>query len=195
MSSEQAPRATHLVIIGQYAGFVTRLIAWLVDYAIISLVLAGLAALAGFFLQLDAINNLLGTNALAQVILTVLAIAVAISFLFLYVIGFWMLAGQTPGKRFMGVRIMRTNGERLHFKSAIVRLLGYLVSSFLFLGYLWVLYDNRRQAWHDKLAGTVVVYSWPEEGSANTLVGKKVSGFRARRQERKQAEELKQQQA
>ena len=157
MSSEQPPSDTQIVILGQYAGFVTRLIAWLVDYLIVAAVIGVLAILARFFLQFDGINDLLGTSQVARVIMLGIAYAVAISFLLLYYLGFWMLAGQTPGKWLMGVRIVRTDGERLLFRSALVRLLGYLLSFFLFLGYLWVLYDNRRQAWHDKLAGTVVV--------------------------------------
>ena len=163
MSSEQPPSDTQIVILGQYAGFVTRLIAWLVDYLIVAAVIGVLAILARFFLQFDGINDLLGTSQVARVIMLGIAYAVAISFLLLYYLGFWMLAGQTPGKWLMGVRIVRTDGERLLFRSALVRLLGYLLSFFLFLGYLWVLYDNRRQAWHDKLARTLVVYRGRDE--------------------------------
>jgi uncharacterized RDD family membrane protein YckC len=81
-----------------------------------------------------------------------------------YYVGFWLLVGQTIGKRIMGVRVVRTDGTRLGFVAATVRLLGYLASAILFLGFLWVIIDNRRQGWHDKLAGTMVVYAWPEPG-------------------------------
>jgi uncharacterized RDD family membrane protein YckC len=41
---------------------------------------------------------------------------------------------------------------------AVGRYFAYLVSAIVFmLGYLWVAFDPRKQAWHDKLAGTVVV--------------------------------------
>jgi uncharacterized RDD family membrane protein YckC len=40
---------------------------------------------------------------------------------------------------------------------AVGRLLGYVVSSILYLGFIWILFDERRQGWHDKLAGTVVI--------------------------------------
>jgi uncharacterized RDD family membrane protein YckC len=93
--------------------------------------------------------------------------------------GFWMLAGQTPGKRVMGVRIVRTDGQRLKWGNAIRREVGYGISTILFLGYLWVLVDNRRQGWHDKLAGTMVVYAWPEEGG--TPVRDRLQRFRERR--------------
>ena len=46
--------------------------------------------------------------------------------------------------------------------TANTQALAYLISAILFLGYLWILFDNRRQGFHDKIAGTFVVYSWPE---------------------------------
>jgi uncharacterized RDD family membrane protein YckC len=43
---------------------------------------------------------------------------------------------------------------------ALRRFIGYFISGILFLGFLWVLLDSRRQGWHDKIAGTFVIYSW-----------------------------------
>jgi len=77
----------------------------------------------------------------------------------------------------MGLRLVRTDGQRLHIGNAIRRELGYVVSAILFLGYLWVLFDNRRQGFHDKLAGTIVVYSWPEGLMRGTLVRDRVQRF------------------
>jgi len=40
----------------------------------------------------------------------------------------------------------------------IVRYVGYFISSlFLCLGFLWIAFDARKQGWHDKIAGTVVI--------------------------------------
>ena len=55
-----------------------------------------------------------------------------------------------------------------------IRLKAIAVSAILFLGYLWILFDNRRQGFHDKLAGTIVVYSWPEGLMRGTLVRDRV---------------------
>jgi hypothetical protein len=57
-----------------------------------------------------------------------------------------------------------------------------VISGILFLGYLWILFDNRRQGFHDKLAGTYVVYSWPEEELRGTFVVDRVQRFRHKRQ-------------
>ena len=66
--------------------------------------------------------------------------------------------GQTIGKLMLGIRVVKTNGEPLSAMDAILRYLGYyLNSAILMLGWLWATWDDDRQGWHDKLAGTVVV--------------------------------------
>jgi uncharacterized RDD family membrane protein YckC len=99
---------------------------------------------------------------------------------FLYDVSFWVLSGQTPGKRVLGVRVMRTDGKRLTLGKAVLRRIGYWVSAIFFLGFLWILVDNRRQAFHDKLAGTIVTYSWPEGRLRGTFVIERVQRFTGR---------------
>jgi uncharacterized RDD family membrane protein YckC len=180
MTDEQAPQET---LYGQYAGFVTRLVAYIIDQLIIAGVISLVTVVAGFVMQSLHINELIGAQRIAQVIMAILALLLIVSFLILYNIGFWMLAGQTPGKRLMGLRIVRTDGERITLGPAILRWLGYWLSAILFLGYLWVLVDDRRQAFHDKLAGTLVVYAWPEqeEWDRITPIRDHVRRFRERR--------------
>jgi uncharacterized RDD family membrane protein YckC len=160
MTNEQAPKATHL---GQYAGFVTRLIAFWLDRLIISAILGGLAWGAQLLRQTEFVSSLAENNDLFQPIATIVLLVLAVLIVLGYEIGFWLLAGQTPGKRVMGVRIVRTDGERMRLGTCVRRLIGYAISHILYLGYLWILVDNRRQGFHDKIAGTFVVYSWPEE--------------------------------
>ena len=141
--------------LGQYAGFFTRLIAWFIDRGII----LGLWWLVSF-----GVDFLLQTLSIEgdkyQYWIILLVILVNFLIYFVYYIGFWMVAGQTPGKSLMGVRIVRTDGARLKIQNAVIRLVGYWISTmFFFMGYWWVLFDSRRQGWHDKLARTMVVYS------------------------------------
>jgi uncharacterized RDD family membrane protein YckC len=147
---------------GQYAGFVTRLVAFMLDRFIIAL--STVVASVGVSLVLQALR----TYQLAEVrVISWQATAGAhgaavLLFSAVYDLGFWLLAGQTPGKSVMGVRIVQTDGQRIRLGAALRRWLGYWLSSVLFLGFLLSLADNRRQALHDKLAGTLVVYTWPE---------------------------------
>ncbi|MET0518706.1 MAG: RDD family protein [Burkholderiaceae bacterium] len=77
----------------------------------------------------------------------------------LAVLLFWVYRQATPGKMAIGARIVdaRTGGKP-GLGQLIGRYLAYYVSIFPFcLGLLWVGIDARKQGWHDKLAGTVVV--------------------------------------
>jgi uncharacterized RDD family membrane protein YckC len=72
---------------------------------------------------------------------------------------FWMYRQATPGKMVISARIVdaKTGGKPTSGQ-LIVRYLGYYVSTIpFFLGLIWVAFDPRKQGWHDKLAGTVVV--------------------------------------
>ena len=72
---------------------------------------------------------------------------------------FWIYRQATPGKMAIGARIVDAKtGGPLSTRQSIVRYLGYFVATIpFFLGLLWVAFDPRKQGWHDKLAGTVVV--------------------------------------
>jgi uncharacterized RDD family membrane protein YckC len=72
---------------------------------------------------------------------------------------FWIYRQATPGKIAIGARIVDAEtGAAPSTRQLIGRYLGYYVSILpLMLGLIWVAFDPRKQGWHDKLAGTVVV--------------------------------------
>jgi uncharacterized RDD family membrane protein YckC len=146
---------------GDYAGFVTRMVAFLTDRFIIAVILAGGALFIDSLLRTFQLSQVLGTTSLPQELVAAIGGTVAALFAVMYDVGSWTLAGQTPGKRLMGLLVVRANGERLKLGRALLRWLGYWLSGILFLGFLWVLVDSKRQAFHDKLARTIVVYSRP----------------------------------
>lgn len=70
----------------------------------------------------------------------------------------WRLKGTTVGGIICGVRVVRLDGRELDWGTAVVRSLACFLSlAAAGIGFLWVLIDDDRQAWHDKIAGTVVV--------------------------------------
>lgn len=78
---------------------------------------------------------------------------------FLYV---WLMIGfkgQTLGKMAVGIRVVDRKGEVPDLGQAALReIMGKFISGFFFaLGYIWALFDPRRQSWHDKIADTYVV--------------------------------------
>ncbi len=75
------------------------------------------------------------------------------------VVAFWALAGQTPGMRFLSIRLHSGGSPEIGVRRAVGRLLGVLVAlAPLGLGLLAILVSPRRRGWHDRLAGTEVVY-------------------------------------
>ena len=165
---------------GDYAGFVTRTVAFVIDRIIIALVLGGAAIFVDFAAQTFQVKQAMGLDTLTAGLAAAIAGASGIGLSLIYDVGFWVLAGQTPGKRLMGLLVVRTNGGRLKLGSALLRWVGYWVSGILFLGFLWVLLDSKRQGFHDKLARTLVVYSRPEAAgvAAATSIRDRVSDLR-----------------
>jgi ABC-type glycerol-3-phosphate transport system permease component len=120
------------------AGFWRRLAAYLID----SIILNAVVLLFVLF-----------TGLLGYFIGAVAAI--------LYVTVFWAALGATPGKLALGIRIVvpgREERSGIGAGRAIARLFGYVLSAFpLGLGFLWAAWDTDKQAWHDKLTGTMVL--------------------------------------
>jgi uncharacterized RDD family membrane protein YckC len=70
----------------------------------------------------------------------------------------WKFKGTTIGGLVCGIKVVRRDGAELNWDTAIVRALGCFLSMVVAgLGFLWIVFDEDRQAWHDKIAGTLVV--------------------------------------
>lgn len=75
------------------------------------------------------------------------------------VIYFWITKSATPGKMVFHIKIIDAKtGEKPSNQQFLIRYLGYFVSTIpLMLGFIWVAFDDRKQGWHDKMAGTVSI--------------------------------------
>jgi len=89
--------------------------------------------------------------------LSVLLVAVLLIAYTIYAIR--LFAHATPGKKMLNMYVVKEDGERAGFLTMLFReWIGKWISGLVFLlGYLWMLIDKDRQAWHDKLASTYVV--------------------------------------
>ncbi|MCM8766502.1 MAG: RDD family protein [Candidatus Omnitrophica bacterium] len=71
--------------------------------------------------------------------------------------------GASLGKMIVGIKILDENGNRISFRTAfirevVVKQIIYPIFFFIsFLGYLWAIWDKRKQTWHDKIARTIVI--------------------------------------
>ena len=90
---------------------------------------------------------------------------VFITYYFYHLI-FWSALGATPGKWILKLRVVDADGREIRFARALARTFGYLVSLGGFgIGFFLIPFDPLAQGWHDKIAGTYVVY----EGAWRTV--------------------------
>jgi uncharacterized RDD family membrane protein YckC len=142
----------------RYAGFWIRTLAYLIDAALLAVAMAIVAGTTGIgFFDVTVRDSTFGgfSNRSFFVQLNPLSLLAAL----LYFAGQWWLRGQTVGMAPLGLRILRaTDGRSIGPGRAIGRFFGLILSFFVFaIGVIWVAADGRKQGWHDKLAGTVVV--------------------------------------
>lgn len=135
----------------RYVGFWARTLAAIVDTVLtFAIVFPLLLAIYGHPYLEDETRR--GFSGAADVLITWILPALAS-------IGFWLWRQATPGKMAIAAKVVdaRTGGP-MSGAQAAGRYLAYFVSiAPLGLGLLWVALDPRKQGWHDKLAGTVVV--------------------------------------
>jgi uncharacterized RDD family membrane protein YckC len=142
---KQRPRPT------THAGAVSRALALLIDAVFVNLSFTAFAALATL-----VANAFGGGGGRASSLAIALGSATWFLFAAVYLLGFWSLAAQTPGMRFVGIRL---DAERLPLRRS-VRRLGGLGLSFatLGIGFLGVVFGAERRGWDDRAAATSVVY-------------------------------------
>ena len=127
----------------EYAGRLHRFLAFVIDVLIIGVITVVLDAVG--------VINLGDPSTTDQVL------EAAVSF------GYYILLtaalGATPGKMALGMTVVDENGQKAGFLKVLIReTIGKIVSALvLFLGFIWILFDDKRQGWHDKIGGTFVV--------------------------------------
>jgi uncharacterized RDD family membrane protein YckC len=135
-----------------FAGVATRGVALVVDAALAQVAYLVVAASVGLVLGLA---DQLGPGWLTGLLAGggwLLVVA-------LYFVGFWSVTGQTPGMRLMRLRVQTRSGETPSAPRSLLRLAGLIVAIIpLFAGFLPALFDGRRRALPDFVAGTTVVY-------------------------------------
>jgi uncharacterized RDD family membrane protein YckC len=144
------------------AGFFSRFEAFVIDLVILIIV----QLVASTFIQtiirffklaglVTSIQTLLDNSTFQLVSGSLLMTLFAIG----YFSFFWTLVGYTPGKALLGLKVVRKNGAKLSFGRSLLRFFSYWISLIpLALGFFWILWDTKRQGWHDKIAGTQVLY-------------------------------------
>lgn len=139
---------------GPLADWGTRVVATLIDSAItFAVVIAGLIVGA----ILGAISTALGLLVLVVVYL----VAIGAGFYFTYMTG---AVGQSPGKKVMGIKVVsEETGQPIGGGLGIVRGLAHFLDSILLIGYLFPLWDEKRQTFADKIMKTIALANQPKQ--------------------------------
>ncbi len=135
----------------RYVGFWKRFVAFLIDSFILAAIMVPLLAVVygwGYFDTERA--GFAGTwDFFVQIVLPAIAAIV-----------FWRYRGATPGKMAISAVIVDAQtGQAPSTRQLVVRYFAYFVSILpLLIGFAWIGFDPRKQGFHDKIAGTVVIH-------------------------------------
>ncbi|WP_353571466.1 RDD family protein [Candidatus Albibeggiatoa sp. nov. BB20] len=140
----------------EYADFGSRFIAAIIDF---SWLIVFVMTCSYFLLGAEVLAQLLQGNEEVFKAFGWQAFLLNDGLPFLLVLLFWVRYGATPGKVLVDCKIVNaTTGKPISLGQAILRYLAYFISALpLGLGFLWILWDKRKQGWHDKIANTVVI--------------------------------------
>jgi uncharacterized RDD family membrane protein YckC len=143
-----------------YAGLLGRFAAGALDLALMSIIFLGGAAMVG------VVSNLVGGLRPSWLEAAIASVGSALGAA-IYLVLFWTVAGQTPGMRVMGLRLVvgRDGNQPPGAGRALLRVVALAIAIVpFFAGFLPVLFDRRRRAIQDMLAGTVVRLDDAHEG-------------------------------
>ena len=153
-----------------YGGIVTRALALAADAVLVTalhMLVVGVVAL---------VTSLVGDLHSGWIVGALLAISWTV-IAGLYFVLFWSAAGQTPGMRLLGLRVHTAAGGVPSVGRSIVRMVGLMLSiALLFLGFVPVLFDDRRRGLADFMAGTTVLYDEVQAESQSATADAEGSG-------------------
>jgi uncharacterized RDD family membrane protein YckC len=165
----QPPMGNPATQFGQLAGFGMRLGAYLLDSLLYGLLYAivlipGIIALVAAFDDCSAIDGEVFCTD-DDIDIGALALGVAVVVLWFFAVVFIYLralakSGQTWGRRIVGIKVINEHtGTPPGWGKAIGRSVfaAFISAQILYIGYLWMLWDDKKQTLHDKVAGTHVI--------------------------------------
>lgn len=149
------------------AGIGNRSLALIVDYIIFGLTILLVWIISGF-LAFQLVPNLIINGLIDRFAQWIWAIQSLITFA-IYIGYFVVLEtlwqGQTPGKKWTKIRVIRDNGKPERLPQAILRALLRPIDDLLFIGVFFIIFSQREKRIGDLVAGTIVVQ---EEASRST---------------------------
>jgi uncharacterized RDD family membrane protein YckC len=134
-----------------YGGFWVRFLAIIIDAIVLGIVSAALIPLTGAEMITTSTNGVVTVNYASNAWSTLIGL--------IYFVGLWAWRGQTIGMMPFNMKVVGVaDGNKIDILRGVLRYVGIIISIIpLFLGLIWAAFDSRKQGWHDKIAGTVVI--------------------------------------
>jgi uncharacterized RDD family membrane protein YckC len=136
-----------------YAGFWVRFLAFLIDGILLGIVSAAFTPVWGDQITVTGSGSAMAfhVNAQANAIGTLVGL--------LYFAGMWSWRGQTIGMMPFNMKVVGVaDGKNIDIFRGLLRYVGFIIAAIpLLIGLIWAAFDSRKQGWHDKIAGTVVI--------------------------------------
>ena len=141
---------------GRYAGIVSRTVAIAADAVLLAV------CSVGTLFVIQAVLAMIEGVPFGDIsIEPEWGIAIVVGQSAIYFTAAWAVFGRTCGEALVGLRLVKRNGGDVGWGQAFVRfVVSPLAYAFCGLGWIWIVVDNRRRAWPDIIARTVVVYDW-----------------------------------
>jgi uncharacterized RDD family membrane protein YckC len=141
---------------GYYAGFGSRMMAYVIDAVLIVI---------SFYLSLVMVILFIALATLERPTFPQIDDGHWLTFFLLWA---WLyffycfgVYGKTPGKAMLGLRVVTKKGEKLGWIRSCFRGPAYLVSYLGGgLGFIWIAISKKNRGWHDHIVGSAVVYDW-----------------------------------
>ncbi len=147
-----------------YAGFWKRVAAYFIDSLIVGIVGGVVAMVIGMVLGIGMAGIGGGSDAMGAgfIAIQLLTNLVSIGLAAAYYAGFHASSGKaTLGKMAVGIKVVRSNGERITIARGIGRYFAAMLSGLILcIGYLMAAFTERKQSLHDMICDTLVVDKW-----------------------------------
>ena len=136
-----------------YGGFWIRLVAYIIDAILISLVLGVVMSIFGIkYMDMD-----MDMDDMSQIDPTVNSLSLAVAWLY-FTLMESSERGATVGKMAMGLRVVSNDGKRISFLNATGRYFAKILSAIIFcIGYIMIAFTDRKRGLHDMIASTLVI--------------------------------------
>jgi uncharacterized RDD family membrane protein YckC len=137
-----------IVSTNRYAGFFRRFIAFIIDALVLRMILI---VLLGYWSDVDvdmfSFGNLFNRN-------TIIVELIIMIYFVLCESSSWQ---ATLGKKLLGIKVVTEGYGRPTVRTAAIRYVAKYLSDIFLLGFIWVIFDDKKQGWHDKIAATYVI--------------------------------------